>query len=199
MEIEQAAQHASGIADITIASIRSIISGDRIEKFDPSRFKLVLIDEVHHAVATSYLKVLEHFGLTENPDPTFEALPGMATKPVLVGVSATMSRHDGMALGKVLDYIVYHRDYVDMISAEWYGDRGSAASMDTNNPGCVRYRSPLSNQKWTSQEYAAPQAETFSSEIWEMLLTQIYQTRSLYARGWKKLVFILAAREPSVV
>jgi ATP-dependent helicase IRC3 len=30
-------------------------------------------------------------------------------KPVVVGVSATLSRSDGLALGKVLDHIVYHR------------------------------------------------------------------------------------------
>ena len=36
--------HASGTADITIASVQSIVSGDRISKFDPSSFKLILVD-----------------------------------------------------------------------------------------------------------------------------------------------------------
>lgn len=99
IDIEMASSAATGSADITVASIQSITSGDRIEKFDPSRFKLVLIDECHHAVSRSYLECLDHFKLLEVEERS----------PVLVGVSATMARFDGLKLGKVLDHIVYHR------------------------------------------------------------------------------------------
>lgn len=54
IEVEMANTHASGAADITIASIWSIISGDRMEKFDPTRFKLILVDEAHHIVTASF-------------------------------------------------------------------------------------------------------------------------------------------------
>lgn len=103
VEIEMASAKASGLADITIASIQSITSGDRISKFDASRFKLILVDECHHAVAKKYLECLDHFGLLEATEES----------PVLVGVSATMSRFDGLKLGKVLDHIVYHRSALD--------------------------------------------------------------------------------------
>ena len=92
---------ASGAADITIASVQSIISKDRISKFDPQRFKLILVDEAHHIVASSYLHVLNHFGLCDERQPS--------KKRALVGVSATFSRHDGVALGKVIKHIVYHK------------------------------------------------------------------------------------------
>ena len=114
VEIEMGSHHASGHADITVASVQSIISGDRIEKFDPSRFKLVLVDEAHHIVAQRYLDVLAHFGL--------DAEAQKAEQPsnvALVGVSATLSRHDGLALGAAIDHIVYHKDYLDMIDANW--------------------------------------------------------------------------------
>jgi len=103
VEIEMASNHASGAADITVASIQSIASGARLSKFDPSRYKLVLVDEAHHIVGQTYLDVLEHFGLRHAAD--------WATKsvPALVGVSATFSRFDGKALGAVIDHIVYHR------------------------------------------------------------------------------------------
>ncbi|EEP81499.1 conserved hypothetical protein [Uncinocarpus reesii 1704] len=101
--------HATGTADITIASIRSLLSKGRIEKFDPARFKLVLVDEAHHIVAPTYLEVLEYFGLDK---PNNEA-------PALVGVSATFSRFDGLQLGTAIDHIVYHKDYVDMIGENW--------------------------------------------------------------------------------
>ncbi|KAI1775220.1 P-loop containing nucleoside triphosphate hydrolase protein [Hypoxylon cercidicola] len=112
VEIEMGNMHASGAADITIASIQSIISGDRIDKFDPSRFKLILVDEAHHIVAPGYLKTLEHFGLDEKTD----------NSPLLVGVSATFSRFDGLRLGAAIDEIVYHKDYVDMIGDKWLSD-----------------------------------------------------------------------------
>lgn len=124
IEIEKGKNHASGVADITVASMQSITSQDRIEKFDPSRFKLVLVDEAHHIVAPNYLRILEHFGLRPVKDDS----------PVLVGVSATMSRFDGLSLGAAIDIIVYHkyvrtphsspvlilcRGYIEMIDENW--------------------------------------------------------------------------------
>lgn len=103
---------ASGAADITVASVRSLVSGDRLSKYDPSRFKLVLVDEAHHIVAPGYMQVLEHFGLNMPRE----------TGPALVGVSATFSRFDGLRLGAAIDHIVYHKDYVDMIGEKWLAD-----------------------------------------------------------------------------
>ncbi|KAI1470823.1 P-loop containing nucleoside triphosphate hydrolase protein [Daldinia caldariorum] len=112
VEIEMGNIHASGTADITIASIQSINSGNRISKYDPRRFKLVLVDEAHHIVAPGYLKILEHFGLDKKRDDS----------PALVGVSATLSRADGLRLGAAIDEVVYHKDYVDMIGDKWLSD-----------------------------------------------------------------------------
>lgn len=112
IDIEMGETKASGAADITVASVRSMVSGDRLSKYDPSRFKLVLVDEAHHIVAPGYLQVLQHFGLDE------ERHEG----PALVGVSATFSRFDGLRLGAAIDHIVYHKDYVDMIGEKWLSD-----------------------------------------------------------------------------
>ncbi|KAK4126296.1 P-loop containing nucleoside triphosphate hydrolase protein [Parathielavia appendiculata] len=112
IELELGKLSASGTAHITVASLQSILSKDRLLKFDPKRFKLVLVDEAHHIVAPGYLKVLDHLGLrTKRPD-----------SPHLVGVSATFSRFDGLRLGAVIDEIVYHKDYVDMIGEKWLSD-----------------------------------------------------------------------------
>lgn len=84
-------------------------------KFDPKRFKLVLVDEAHHIVAAKFMETLKYFGLllkdsasTEQPAPA-----------ALVGVSATLSRSDGIRLSDAIDHIVYHKDYVDMIGEKW--------------------------------------------------------------------------------
>lgn len=112
IELELGKLAASGTADITIASVQSITSRDRLDKFEPSQFKLILVDEAHHIVSPGYLKVLRHFGLDrKQPD-----------SPHLVGVSATFSRFDGLRLGAAIDEIVYHKDYIDMISDKWLSD-----------------------------------------------------------------------------
>jgi ATP-dependent helicase IRC3 len=112
VDIEMGNLHASGTADITVASIQTIMSGDRICKFDPKCFKLVMVDEAHHIVSKEYLRALKYFGLDEKKDDS----------PILIGVSATLSRYDGLRLGAAIDEIVYHKDYVDMIGEKWLSD-----------------------------------------------------------------------------
>jgi ATP-dependent helicase IRC3 len=109
VEIDMAKSHASGVADITVASVMTLQRDERLEKYNPENFKLVLVDEAHHIVAPGYMKVLEHFGLSTK----------RADSPNLVGVSATFSRFDGLRLGTAIDEIVYHKDYVDMIDEKW--------------------------------------------------------------------------------
>lgn len=110
VEVEMGSSSASGVADITVASVASLVSGERLLKFDPDRFKLVLVDEAHHIVAPSYLEILRHFNLIQDIQKA---------RTVLVGVSATFSREDGLSLGKAIDHIVYHKDYLDFIQDDW--------------------------------------------------------------------------------
>jgi ATP-dependent helicase IRC3 len=105
IDVELGTSHASGTADITVASVQSLTSGDRIEKFDPSQFKLVLVDEAHHIVAPRYLEVLKHFRIR----------PQEEDSPALVGVSATLSRFDGVRLGAAIDRIVFHRSVTSLL------------------------------------------------------------------------------------
>lgn len=95
-----ASLHASGHADITVASVQSLASGDRLMRYDPARFKLVIVDEAHHIVARRHLDILQHFQLADKQN-----LGAVA----LVGVSATFSRHDGVGLHAAIDHIVYHK------------------------------------------------------------------------------------------
>jgi superfamily II DNA or RNA helicase len=99
IDIELGNCRASGVADITVASVQSLMSKGRIKNYDPARFKLLLVDEAHHIVARQYLDILEYFGLKPQQD----------NAPALVGVSATFSRFDGLKLGVAIDHIVYHR------------------------------------------------------------------------------------------
>ena len=38
----------------TIATIQTLLKKDRFTKFDPELFKLIIVDEAHHAAAKSW-------------------------------------------------------------------------------------------------------------------------------------------------
>ncbi|PSR34504.1 MAG: DNA helicase [Sulfobacillus benefaciens] len=64
--------HADGL----FASVYTLAGAAHRNRFNPSDFDLVIIDEFHHAAASSYQKILQHFrpkfllGLTATPDRT---------------------------------------------------------------------------------------------------------------------------------
>ena len=41
---------------------------DRLSRFDPADFKLIVIDEAHHSPAVSYMRIIEHFVSIDHPD-----------------------------------------------------------------------------------------------------------------------------------
>lgn len=77
-------------------------------KFNSDVFKLVLVDEAHHIVAPSYMEVLRHFGIVDGSTEEHS--------PALVGVSATLSRFDGVRLSDAIDHIVYHKSVYPFIT-----------------------------------------------------------------------------------
>ncbi|KAG5518055.1 hypothetical protein PMAC_003241 [Pneumocystis sp. 'macacae'] len=108
IEVEMGKASASGLADITIASVPTMVSHERMQKFDPARFKLILIDEVHHAVTPSYMRILKHFSAMSSE-----------SKIIVIGLSATIFRLDGLKLGVAIDHIAYHQNLIDLINEKW--------------------------------------------------------------------------------
>ena len=106
VEIEQAQRHASDDAQVVVASVPTLgrSSSARLQRLSPEDFFLVVVDEAHHAVASSYLRVFDHFGLRE-PD----------SRRMLVGFTATPYRGDKRGLGEVFEEIVFRRDLREMI------------------------------------------------------------------------------------
>lgn len=102
IDIEMGKKVATGTADITVASIRSISNWKRLQKYDPSTFKLILIDEAHHATSNNYHYTLQHFGVLDTEG-------GVESRPIVIGVSATMCRCDGQELQTVFNHVVFHK------------------------------------------------------------------------------------------
>lgn len=87
-------------AAIVAASFQTLQSPRRLAGI--GRRDVVLVDEMHHSTAPTYMAVLDRLGVTE-PDPA---------RPVFgCGFTATASRADG-GLGLVWDKVVYERSLV---------------------------------------------------------------------------------------
>lgn len=85
-------------APIVLGSVQTLARSRRLEQL-PREFRVVIIDEAHHATAASYRRILEHL------DPE-----------LVVGVTATAERHDKKShLRDVFDEIVYARSLEEMI------------------------------------------------------------------------------------
>jgi superfamily II DNA or RNA helicase len=69
----------SSEGDIIFASVQKLAYGDNLDAFEPDAFDYIIVDEVHHAAAPSYRRILNHFdaafllGLTATPDRADEA------------------------------------------------------------------------------------------------------------------------------
>ncbi|KAI8889366.1 P-loop containing nucleoside triphosphate hydrolase protein [Backusella circina FSU 941] len=98
--------------DVIVASVPALgrnVSA-RLDRYDPSQFKAILIDEAHHAAASSYTNILKHFDLVDPKSPN---------KIFLWGCSATLRRHDGLALRNIFEKITFHVDFLQMIENKW--------------------------------------------------------------------------------
>jgi ATP-dependent helicase IRC3 len=124
---EMATYHADPNADIIVASVGSIgrAGTKRAEKFNWDNITTVIVDEMHHSCASTYMNVFELAGVLK-PD----------TKKLLLGVTATPSRGDGLALGSIYKKIVFQYVLKDAITDGWLVDvRGIRLNTQTSLDG----------------------------------------------------------------
>lgn len=94
-----------GKAHVVVTSVQTMCRPNRHQRFDPHEFGLVVIDEAHHSVAETYLRVMAHF--FQNRDLK------------LLGVTATPDRADEEALGRVYESVAYEYGMCDAIRDGW--------------------------------------------------------------------------------
>ncbi|WWD16731.1 hypothetical protein CI109_101162 [Kwoniella shandongensis] len=121
VEVEQSKRKASGRADVTIATWQTLINSDRLAKFDPATYKLIIVDEAHHAAALSYLRLLHYFNDEVQLPSTLQPITTLKHehKVPIIGFSATFSRPDQLALSAVFEKIVFHREITHMLDEGW--------------------------------------------------------------------------------
>ena len=108
VEVEQADRKASPMCDVVVASVATIgrQGSKRLQKFDPGAFDVIVIDEAHHSIASTYMNVMEYFDVFHDDK-------------LLVGFTATPNRGDNVALNQVFQQIAYQKDLREMIDAGW--------------------------------------------------------------------------------
>jgi hypothetical protein len=93
IELERAEQRTDGTADVTIASVQSLVR--RMDRYDPSAFDLIICDECHHALSPSWERVLSYFR-SHTSDRT-----------LLLGMTATPRRTDGRSALDVFGEVAF--------------------------------------------------------------------------------------------
>jgi superfamily II DNA or RNA helicase len=94
--IEQGPARA-GRADVVVASVQTL-RGPRLQSWSADAFDTVIIDEAHHATASTYVAIIDHF----------------ATAKIL-GVTATPDRADGAGLGPLFQSVAFRFEIAEGI------------------------------------------------------------------------------------
>jgi len=96
-------------AQTVVASVQTLRRRERLTRVVPD-FHTIVIDEAHHAPATTYRRILTY------------CRAGHADGPLVVGVTATPERGDRQSLRPVFDGIVYQKTLVEMMQAGYLVD-----------------------------------------------------------------------------
>ena len=102
-EKEKAEARASKNAKVVVGSIQTLCGKSRLQDWPADHFSLVIVDEAHHAVSTSYQGILKHFD-------------GHAK---VLGVTATPDRNDKKNLGSYFQSVAYEISLFDLINANY--------------------------------------------------------------------------------
>ena len=137
---------------IVVASIQTIVR--RLQHFDPDQFEYIICDEAHLAMSAGWLKVINYF----NPE-------------LLLGLTATPHRLDGLPLHTVFKDITVNRDI------KWGIDNGYLVEIDA-----IRVKTEISLDEVSRRggEFATRQLEQ---------TINIPQRNKLICDKWKKYAF----------
>jgi len=95
---------------VVVASVQTLNakmkSGRRMERFSPDEFSLLIFDEAHHAVSTTYRRVIEWF---HKMNPSCK----------IIGFTATPDRADKLAMGSVFEAVAFDYNLREAVDDGW--------------------------------------------------------------------------------
>jgi superfamily II DNA or RNA helicase len=101
-DLEKAENRASLDAPLVVSSVQTLARPARLERFAPDHFATLIIDEVHHCIATGYRRIIDYFAGAK-----------------LLGVTATADRGDKKSLGAVMQDIAHEVSLVELIHQKY--------------------------------------------------------------------------------
>ncbi len=146
-------------SDFVFASISTISRKYHLEKFNPTDFDLIVIDEFHHAAANSYQKVLDYF------QPRF-----------LLGITATPDRLDNKDVFSICDgNVAIEIHFIDAIKRNWLSPFHYYGIKDETDYSGIRW---LGSHYDEEQLTVAQTRESFMQKIYEEW-HRLKQTRTI--------------------
>lgn len=177
-------------AHVIVASVQTLgrKDTDRIKIYNPKDFAGVIIDEAHHGVSATYVRILEYFGLSKHPPEKesefyeeYLAFKGSSKNDVewpngrndwnkdclLLGVTATPFRSkQGETLKFVFDKLVFKYDLIDAIKDGWLANIHSLVAQTRTDLSNVTIKNGDFNQKEL--------AETINTEGRNQFIVETY-------------------------
>lgn len=142
---------------VVVGSIQTLERPNRREQLP--RFGLIIVDEAHHYVATSYRRVLGELGC------------GAPDGPFLVGVTATPQRTDNIGLSVMFEKVVYFKTMIEMIRKGYLCDLVGKT---------IRTNLDLGNVKITAGDYDELQlSRVVNTPAFNKLVVTAYQREAL--------------------
>jgi ATP-dependent helicase IRC3 len=116
VDLEKAEFSANPDADLIVASMQTLArSPQRLAKIAALALRVVFVDECDTAVSREYMRVLKELRVLkgeDNRDPSI----------LLIGLTATPRRHDGIALECLFSHIAYRRSILEMVAEGWVAE-----------------------------------------------------------------------------
>ena len=116
---------------VVVASVQTLARERRLERLASLPWKLMIIDECHHAASRIYHNVVTRLGFLSDQGET-------PPDQLLLGVTATPKRGDGIGLHEVFEEIVYRKSILDLIRAGYLVDLKGVQILTKVNFGGVK-------------------------------------------------------------
>ncbi len=144
--------------EIVVASIQTLWR--RLDKIDKDTFEIIIVDEAHMAASRTWSMAIEHFDVK-----------------LLLGLTATPHRSDGMPLGDVFDEIVFEKDIL------WGIQNGFLCEL---NAVKVQTDISLDNVRTTAGELNSKDLTLVNNPVRNKLIVDKYEE---YCNGVPALIF----------
>lgn len=122
-DVEMGPNFASLTASVVCASVQTMAQTKRLLGFPADHFHYVIMDECHHSMASTFIKVLRyfHFGPASLDPDWVQPLPNAHYDECckLVGLTATPDAAGGKELGDFFTEMAYNYDLVRAIDDGW--------------------------------------------------------------------------------